>query len=407
LDKHAWALWLLAKNFSFQISSLSDQIAQGRQIIITENPELHLANTSDCVFIKPIPKYLLSYEFWERDLCSNKSIAYAAQGFLRSYLYLIPYKSDFILAKEWRLLPENINYTMFVHFISQIQGVHDGQVSPRHMYGELWATGFWSMLFSYKSGRQRSYLSRLHNLVYKSLGTPPDRSTSNGDDLQQFSLPLENDACRRHYWSLIQKLNTSEFTVFLEIIRGQTWHEREEGRASVIEFLDGERREHTGFKNSREFLAYFADKGDSAQPPSSNQKGSVPVGKQTRRRRLFVIEGLPWNYIGTLGAQLRIFPSIFAAHLGGNFRYSLDAISPSKEKKRQIRLEFINLINVSSLWSSKPGDLPETTVTTSIFRRLRLPGFNEQLGLPHKVAELDGMISFWGRQDDDDGWEGQ
>jgi hypothetical protein len=402
LDKHAWALGLLAKNFSFQTSSLGDQIVQGHQIIITENPELHLAETHDCVFIKPIPRYLLSHTFWQRHICNPNSqirndvqlkIAKAARGFLRSYLYLIPCKSDFILSKKRRLLPMDITYDEFVDLVNEIGRIDDKQVSLRHIYGELWVTGFWSMLFSYKSGRQRAYLSRLHNLAHNPLRTPPALNRSEVDEHEEFSLPLEDDPRRGDYWSQIQKLDASEFSLFSMKIRNQTLHEREEGRAAIIEFLDGERREHTNFNRSREFLAYFANKGVSKTP----------------RRRLFVIEGLPWNYIGTLGVELRIFPSIFAAHLGSNFIYSLDILSPNEEKKRQMMLEFINVINVSSLWSSKPGDLPETLAVgnTVLQRRLRLPGFNEQLGQPYQVAELDGRIAYWGRQNDDGGWDGQ
>lgn len=42
LDKLAPHLWLVAKQDSSHISSLTHQIVRGREIIITEKPELHL-----------------------------------------------------------------------------------------------------------------------------------------------------------------------------------------------------------------------------------------------------------------------------------------------------------------------------------------------------------------------------
>ncbi|KAI9742515.1 MAG: hypothetical protein M1835_003060, partial [Candelina submexicana] len=55
LDKLAPYLWLIATQSSQHISPLHEQVLKGRQIVITEKPELHLVWTDGRIFIKPIP----------------------------------------------------------------------------------------------------------------------------------------------------------------------------------------------------------------------------------------------------------------------------------------------------------------------------------------------------------------
>ncbi|OCL09944.1 hypothetical protein AOQ84DRAFT_397119 [Glonium stellatum] len=160
LNKLAPYLWLIAKQDSSHISSLTHQIVRGRSIIVTEKPELHLVWIYDRVFIKPIPKYLLSHAFWEFYLTREDSpvpvplrqdIIKAALGFLRSYAYLIRHKSDFVLATDdkHRLLPKNISSSDFIKFITAFEDIKDEDVCPRYRFGELRLTrlNFWSKIF--------------------------------------------------------------------------------------------------------------------------------------------------------------------------------------------------------------------------------------------------------------------
>lgn len=159
LNKLAPHLWLVAKQDSSHISSLTHQIVRGRQIVVTEKPELHLIWIYDRVYIKPIPKYLLSHAFWEFYLIGRDSpipgplrqdITKAALGFLRSYLYLIQHKSDFILATDdkLRLLPKGICHSEFINFIMAFEKIPDNTVAPRYKFGELRLTrlNFWSKI---------------------------------------------------------------------------------------------------------------------------------------------------------------------------------------------------------------------------------------------------------------------
>ena len=50
---------------SANINALHRQRVKGRHIIITEEVRLHLVWIHDRIFVKPLPKYLLSHVFWE------------------------------------------------------------------------------------------------------------------------------------------------------------------------------------------------------------------------------------------------------------------------------------------------------------------------------------------------------
>ncbi|GAM33895.1 hypothetical protein TCE0_013f01122 [Talaromyces pinophilus] len=146
-------LWLVANQDSSHVSSLTHQIVRRRSIVITENPEPHLVWLADRVFIKPLPKYPLSFAFWKHyldptsisspfPLASRKSIADTAKGFLSSYAYLIRSKSDFRLAhsesnSSKRLIPGKFTFNEFVSFISGFERLKGKAVTPRYAFGEL------------------------------------------------------------------------------------------------------------------------------------------------------------------------------------------------------------------------------------------------------------------------------
>jgi hypothetical protein len=73
----------------------------------TSIPGLHLVWYYKELYVKPLPKCLFSYGFWEKHLTeqeqsSNKSSKRrAALGFVRSYAYLIRHESDFRYRHGW------------------------------------------------------------------------------------------------------------------------------------------------------------------------------------------------------------------------------------------------------------------------------------------------------------------
>ena len=154
LERMAPHLWMMSTPSSANISPLHQQKVKGRAIIVTEDPRLHLVWIYDRVFIKPLPKYLLSYSFWTEYLSPKKSpfrgsdkeeqrnfseIRRSALGFIRTYYYLIQHESDFDIAchGDSRLSPFGISWIDFCNFSKDFRNIGDNLVSERYRYGEL------------------------------------------------------------------------------------------------------------------------------------------------------------------------------------------------------------------------------------------------------------------------------
>ena len=106
----------------------------------------------DRIYIKPIPKYLLSYAFWQFLSTQPVELRRAITGFLRTYSFLVRYECDFRLATgdehQLALIPKNdgsisthdsdsITFERFARFMAAFQNLPDDSVSPRYRYGEL------------------------------------------------------------------------------------------------------------------------------------------------------------------------------------------------------------------------------------------------------------------------------
>ena len=169
LESMARFLWVMTTPSSANVNSLHQQRVKGREIIITEDPRLHLVWIHDRIFIKPIPVYLMSRAFWDIFILNENStlgirrgaIRKAALGYLRTYVYLIRRQSDFFIAQQesLRLIPQQISWTQFCHFISEVSRIKDDDVSQRYHYGELRLTrlNFYTKLFL-----RKFYYERVH-----------------------------------------------------------------------------------------------------------------------------------------------------------------------------------------------------------------------------------------------------
>ena len=124
------------------ISPLHHQAARGRQILLNEDPNLHLVWYYDKIFIKPIPRYMLSRAFWEYVKKKDNEVWMACAGFMRTYWYLIQFEVDFQRALELDLIPkystgDPITYSRFTNFVFPFSRLSDADVNPRYEYGEL------------------------------------------------------------------------------------------------------------------------------------------------------------------------------------------------------------------------------------------------------------------------------
>ncbi|CAI4212367.1 unnamed protein product [Parascedosporium putredinis] len=113
---------------------LHHQQAHARNIIVDEAAGLHLVWHYDRIFIKPIPAYFYSSQFWTYlqglspapNPADNRKFndPYAAAiGFMRSYYFLIQF--------------EHPTYAEFCRFIEQFNDISDADTCRRYHYGEL------------------------------------------------------------------------------------------------------------------------------------------------------------------------------------------------------------------------------------------------------------------------------
>lgn len=159
LNQMSPLLWFLATPNSAHVSALHAQLVRGRNIVITEDPELHLVWISNRVFVKPLPAYLLSHAFWsylvftskaeaapEKDQCRTKEILQAALGYVRTYMHLIQHESDLRIAQREGLVSGNLDLETWSAFIRDFRAIEDWQVPGRYHYGELRLTrlNFWA-----------------------------------------------------------------------------------------------------------------------------------------------------------------------------------------------------------------------------------------------------------------------
>lgn len=133
LDTMSPYMWMMATQSSANINALHRQIVKGRKILITEDPQLRLIWLQDRIYIKPLPKCLLSHAFWSDVLLSpspengprQSDLVRAALGLLRSYYYLIRHESDLHIAQreELRLVPKEVTWEQISGFLADF-GVH-------------------------------------------------------------------------------------------------------------------------------------------------------------------------------------------------------------------------------------------------------------------------------------------
>ncbi|KAK0743073.1 hypothetical protein B0T18DRAFT_414354 [Schizothecium vesticola] len=141
IDKYLW----FARDRLPQARSLHRHVVRRRQIVLTESPSEHLISDYSVVFIKPLPEYLLSYDFWERHLCRDTALYADARGLLLSYTWLVAYKTDFDMAIEMRLLPAAVTWPAWISlvagFLDRLHHLDASQqprlIGKRYRFGEL------------------------------------------------------------------------------------------------------------------------------------------------------------------------------------------------------------------------------------------------------------------------------
>lgn len=156
------------------------QLLLGREILVTEQMDMHLVWTTDRIFLKPIPRFLLEPDFWDQYLCCGQICRCAAAateirrcplrtarkcalGFLFSYVALIRHESDLLMAKEKYLVPKDVEWPGWVTFVEQLDTEYIyPKIDPRFIYGELRLSRLNKIYFLSQRPFLRGYMSQWH-----------------------------------------------------------------------------------------------------------------------------------------------------------------------------------------------------------------------------------------------------
>lgn len=120
---------------------LHRQRLMGREILVTEDTDEHLVWYQSRIFIKPLNRWMLDWDFWTEHICLDAQLHAAACGFLLSYMWLVGRESDLAMGKELHLLPYDLTWAQWAtfqdSFLRYVDAASLHQVSPRYLYGEL------------------------------------------------------------------------------------------------------------------------------------------------------------------------------------------------------------------------------------------------------------------------------
>jgi hypothetical protein len=160
-------LWLAGRPIPAR--PLNYQVASSRSITITEDIHLHLVLEPGRMFIKPLPRYLLSSAFWTEHLvclhqqnhcscstnqnshsgnplvnaniqCKRRELYKCAYGLLLTYTSLIQYESDYHIAKDQHLLPDGVEWESWRKLsweLLQHSPLNTSRANKRYQFGEL------------------------------------------------------------------------------------------------------------------------------------------------------------------------------------------------------------------------------------------------------------------------------
>ena len=104
IDKHLWMAGL-----ERPARALHQQLALGREIIVTEQADAHMLWEGSHIYIKPLPDFVLCHYMWKEYVCKERDLFGKSCGFLLSYIWLIGRQSDLLIAHERGLISRSIS----------------------------------------------------------------------------------------------------------------------------------------------------------------------------------------------------------------------------------------------------------------------------------------------------------
>lgn len=194
---HDW-LWVVGRPMPPR--PLTAQLVHRRDIIVTEDMNLHLVWSKGCMFLKPLPRYLLDPTFWKKHLtppgkpfvtlcpksqnksphterdeefgrnilknlsACEKELASSAAGFLFSWTALIAHESDWRIAHDKGLIPSDLLWYQWKSFVRDFldpairppSAIYEA-INRRFHYGEL-RLGRLNKIYRFSRHHVRGYL---------------------------------------------------------------------------------------------------------------------------------------------------------------------------------------------------------------------------------------------------------
>jgi len=132
MHKHLW--WA---GLPYNTRALHEQRILQRGVVRSEKPWLHLLWYEGTIFIKPLPAYLLSVEFFRDHIKEDATLRPLALGFLRSYSKLIQSPLDLQIAQDEQLVPKDLEWDHWAQLAPHFIYLEDTEVNKRYIYGEL------------------------------------------------------------------------------------------------------------------------------------------------------------------------------------------------------------------------------------------------------------------------------
>ncbi|KGO39460.1 hypothetical protein PEX1_081900 [Penicillium expansum] len=117
IDKY---LWLAGQ--PMPPKPLNYQIATSREIVVDERIDVHMV-----------------WEHSQQQACSRE-LYKCALGLLSSYMALVQFESDFLIAQNYHLLPNTITWERWLELNQQLLGndmTSPGHINSRYLFGEL------------------------------------------------------------------------------------------------------------------------------------------------------------------------------------------------------------------------------------------------------------------------------
>ncbi|KAI9734016.1 MAG: hypothetical protein M1834_002673 [Cirrosporium novae-zelandiae] len=133
------SLWLAGRPIAAR--PLHHQRLLNRQLLPTQQFDLHLVWSDSRLFVKPLPDFLLSHHFWLEILGKDAELHKSAAGLLFSYFWLVRNEDDLRLAKDAHLMNSSIKFEEWKKFVHSTLPRLDPRsmscLNKRFQYGEL------------------------------------------------------------------------------------------------------------------------------------------------------------------------------------------------------------------------------------------------------------------------------